>query len=130
MADTVTSQTSFNGPYRLVMRFTNTSDGTGEAAVIKVDKSTFTGLNGLEPTKLAIERIRYSVAGMVVKILFDHTTDDQVAALQGDGELDFRSFGGVIDPASAGGTGDILFTTAAHSTGDSYDITLHMRKID
>ena len=32
MADTVTSQTILDTPYRLVMKFTNVSDGTGESA--------------------------------------------------------------------------------------------------
>mgnify|MGYP003313126533 CR=1 FL=1 len=39
MADTVTSQTIVNGPSKLIMKFTNTSDGTGESAVKKVDVS-------------------------------------------------------------------------------------------
>ena len=42
MADTVTSQTILDTPYRLVMKFTNVSDGTGESAVKKVDVSAFT----------------------------------------------------------------------------------------
>ena len=42
MADTVTSQTILNTPYRLVMKFTNVSDGSGESAVNKVDVSAFT----------------------------------------------------------------------------------------
>ena len=42
MADAVTSQTILDTPHKLVMKFTNTSDGTGESAVTKVDVSGFT----------------------------------------------------------------------------------------
>ena len=39
MADAVTSQTIQDGARHVVMSFTNVSDGTGEAAVKKVDVS-------------------------------------------------------------------------------------------
>ena len=38
MADTVASQTIQDGSKTAVLKFTNISDGTGESAVIKVDK--------------------------------------------------------------------------------------------
>lgn len=132
MADAVTSRTLFNGRRRLIMQFTNVSDGTGESAVVKVDKSTLTGLNGLEPGRLVIERVQGTCDGMVVKILYDHTTDDLALTCAGsyfDQEEGVPGTG-LIDPASSGGTGDILFTTVGHSSGDSYSITLWMRKKD
>ena len=41
MADTVTSQTIIDGVKTAVVKFTNESDGTGEASVKKVDVSAF-----------------------------------------------------------------------------------------
>ncbi len=122
MADAVTSQTLFNGSKRTVRAFTNVSDGTGESAVAKIDISTLTGA----PTAVRIHRVWYNTFGMAVKIGFDHTTDDFVLILQGDGQFDFRSFAGIPDPASAGGTGDVVFTTVGHTSGDTYSIILEV----
>lgn len=131
MADAVTSTTILNHPNRLVMKFTNNSDGTGESAVVKVDKSTFTGPNGLEPTQLVIETIKGDVTGMQVYLYADHTTDIPIARIGGLGivDMDFRAIGG-LQTTGAGETGDITLTTVSHSAGDSYDITISMIKKD
>ena len=42
MADAVTSQTIIDTEKRVVMKFTNLSDGNGESAVKKVDVSALT----------------------------------------------------------------------------------------
>lgn len=122
MADTVTSQTLASGSRVVAMSFTNNSDGTGESAVQKVDIS---GLSGT-PTAVEINRVWYSTSGMSVLIAFDHTTDDTVLLLSGDGMIDFREYGGLKDPASSGGTGDIVFTTVGHTLGDTYTIVLEI----
>ena len=142
MADLATIQTIENGPQRLIMHFTNVYVDTGESAAIKVDKSTYTVKNALgqdvEPSKLAIEAIRWNVQGYThVRILFDHTADDLVMTVAGSGQEDFVNGGpsdfsgtqGLVDPASAGGTGDIVFTTAGTTAGNTYDITLWLRKV-
>jgi hypothetical protein len=124
MADLVTSQTLVDGVRNVVMKFTNTSDGTGEAAVLKVDVSTLLGA----PDRVTIETIRYSVAGMVARLLWDATTDVTIVDLQGDGCLDCTGFGGIKNNAGTGITGDIMLTTVGHTSGDSYSIILEMRK--
>lgn len=130
MVDTVTSTTLFNDKKRLVMQFTNLSDGSGESAVVKVDKSTFTGLDGTEPSSLAIEKIEGEVVGMSVKIYADHSTDVQIALLQtGPICLDYTEIGG-LQTSGSGETGDITFTTSGHTSGDSYNLKLTMRKKD
>jgi len=130
MADAVNIKTVFNGGRRLVVRLTNVSDGTGEAAVIKVDKSTFTGPDGTEPTSFVVEKIEYDILGMQVQLHWDHTTPDIIAVISGAGYLDWVAAGGLVDPLSAGGTGDIELTTVGHTAGDSYTITLWLRKKD
>ena len=122
MADSVTTQTLFSGEKRVVMAFTNVSDGTGESAVQKVDISALPGA----PSAVRINKVAYSTFGMSVSVLFDHTADDRVLVLQGDGCMDFTPHGGLRDPASAGGTGDILFTTNGHTSGDTYTVVLDM----
>lgn len=138
MADTVTSNVIANTRTRYVVHLTNVSDGTGEAAVIKVDKSTLVASDGAEPASLDIERVDYCVNGMAVTLAWDHTTDDTALVLAGNGGIDFRGVGVVPDldggvgnlrdPRSAGGTGDLLLTTTGHTAGDTYDITLWLRK--
>lgn len=129
MADTVDVRPLFIGTRRVAYRFTNVSDGTGEAAVTKIDISTLVGPDGrTAPTRSAIEQIEWSLQGFTsVRLFWDHTTDDEIAVLSGAGFKDFREVGGMADPSSAGGTGDVLLTTAGAAAGATYDITLIMR---
>lgn len=120
MADSVSTRVLFSGEKRYVAVFNNVSDGTGESAVAKIDISTLPGA----PTKVKIARVFGNTFGMAVRVLFDHTTDDTGLVLQGEFDMDFRPYGGLADPASAGDTGDILFTTIGHSSGDTYCIML------
>jgi hypothetical protein len=136
MADTVTTTTIFpemkigtstNKSKKQIMQFTNVSDGTGESAVTKIDISTLIGPSGASCTKIAIEEIDYSVFGMSVYIYADQTVDTPLAVLQGFGKLCFREEGGISD-CGTGSTGDILFTTVGHSSGDTYNIKITFRK--
>lgn len=126
MADAVTSQTLVDGPRNAVMKFTNISDSTGEAAVTKVDVSALSGA----PASVVIERIDYNTRGMGVNILWDATADVLAYALESDGGgcLDFTPFGGIPNNSGSGKTGDINFTTQGAGAGDSYSIILHLRK--
>lgn len=120
MADAVTTQTLVSGSRRVVRVFTNVSDGVGESAVNKIDISAMEGA----PTIVKINKVTWSCRGMAVRVLFDHTTDDTVLVLHGEGQFDFTAYGGLHDPASAGGTGDVLFTTINQVTNDSYTIMI------
>lgn len=130
MADAVSTQTLIDTNTWAVMKFTNTSDGTGESAVRKVDVSA------LSPaaSRVVIERIIYSVSGMVARLLWDATTDVTCIDLQGDGDMCFdtgpsREFRGLTNNAGSGITGDVMLTTVGHTSGDSYSIILVMRKL-
>lgn len=129
MVDTVETKTIFNSPKKMVVHLTSRSDGTGESNVVKVDKSALTGLDGTEPSKLVVEKIKYDVSSMRVLLTWDQTSDETIAVLQGDGELCWKKSGGLIG-TETGGTGDILLTTANQASGDGYDITLYLRKKD
>ncbi len=126
MADAVTSTTYLDGDRNVVMAFSNTSDGTGESAVTKVDVSALVPI----PTVVNIRRIYFVTKGMGVKILWDATSDVLAIEIPADsyGDLDFSSFGGLANTKAAGYTGDIQFTTVAHSNGDTYFIILEMKK--
>lgn len=125
MGDATTARplaTILSGGNRVIYSFTNLSDGVGESGVTKVDISELPGA----PTQVFISRIWYSISGMQVRVLFDHSTDDTVLLLAGTGYQDFSSLGGITDPASGGGTGDILFTTVGQVANDSYSIVLEV----
>lgn len=125
MADTVDTKVLFAGTRTYITRLLNISDGTGENAVIKVDISTLTGPLGIAPTYVKVREIQWSISGFTsVRLYWDHTTDDEIdvlATYQG-----YRDYSGVgsVDPKTAGGTGDILLTTAGNAAGATYDITL------
>lgn len=135
MADAVTTNVVSDSDARYAVHLTNISDGTGESAVIKVDKSTLLAEDGAEPASLDIEEVRWNIQGFTsVRLLWDHTTDDVALVLTGNGYEDFRgqpdnaAKKGLADPRSSGGTGDILLTTAGAVSGATYDITLRLRK--
>lgn len=124
MADTVTNRTLYDGTENCVVVLTNSSDGTGESAVLKVDVSA---LNGTA-AGVNIRRIDFCTFGMAVNILWDATTDVTAAIVQGTGSLDFNAIGGLSNNAGAGKTGDILLTTIGHTAGDTYMIVLDLEK--
>lgn len=126
MPDAVASQTLLDGPRNAVMKFTNVSDGTGESAVTKVDVSALSGA----PTSVRIDRVDFTTSGMAVSILWDATTDVLALQLPADHAetLDFCKMGGLQNNAGSGKTGDIVFTTVGHSSGDTYSVVLHMTK--
>lgn len=133
MADTVANTTLHNSPRYLVVASTFTIDGTEAADLVLVDKSAFLGPDGTEPGRLVIEKITWSLDGFKVLVEFEHDTDDEVMVLTGQGSVDFTDggrFQGFIDPASTGGTGDIVATTLTTDAGDEGSIVLYLRKKD
>ena len=132
MADAVTATTVEDGPKKAVIYCTNTSDGTGESAVTKVDVSELSSLqDGTACSKVRIEKIVFTNVGMGVKILWDASTDVIAAQLPADysDTLDYSDLSGLPNVAASGGnTGDIQFTTVGHSSGDTYSIVHHCLK--
>jgi hypothetical protein len=128
MADSVDTLVLVSGQNRRAIRLTNVSDGTGESAVVKIDKSAFTGPDGTEPTTISIEEIFWNIQGFTsIRLFWDHTTDDEIVVLSGSGYLDFTKLGGLDDPASSGETGDVILTTAGAVSGATYTIVLVVR---
>ena len=132
MADAVASQIIVDGPSFVAIKLTNISDGTGESAVTKVDVSALEAdsRTGLSCTDVNIERIWWQCIGMKVRILFDADTDVMAIELgeNQSGDHDYSIFGGLINNAGTGKTGDVKFTTVGASSGDTYTVILYMRK--
>jgi len=131
MADAVTSTTLQDGVKKSVLRFTNVSDGSGEAAVAKVDASALDVMtSGATSTNIKITQCWWSISGMDVDIIWNATANIHALTLTSDGAgyLDFRSFGGLQNTAGGGKNGDILFTTRGHTNLDTYTIVLEVEK--
>lgn len=138
MADSVATHVLCNSEKHYVVHLVNASDGTGESAVVKADKSTLLASDGAEPGSLDICQIRWSIQGFSRVLLYwDHTTDDLAMALCGSGYEDFTQLikdtrlgggGPLNDPRSSGGTGDVLLTAPSGATTGSYDITIWFHK--
>jgi hypothetical protein len=132
MADAVTATTVEDGPKKAIIYCTNTSDGTGEAAVVKVDVSALSALqDGTACTGVRIQKITFSNVGMSVKLLWDASTDVIAVELPADysDTLDYSDISGLPNVAASGGnTGDIQLTTLGHSSGDTYSVVLHCLK--
>lgn len=131
MADAVTSTTLMDSDRVAIIQLTNTSDGTGEAAVKKIDVSALSDSStGQACTGVRLARIVYSTFGMSVKLLWDATTDTICWDLNADytTDEDFTNFGGIRNTAGSGKTGDIMLTTTGHTNGDSYVMVLTLYK--
>ena len=136
MADAVTSQTIVDTEKRVVMKFTNISDGNGESSVKKVDVSALTASpSGAECARVHITQVWYAISGMRIDLEWDATTNVKALILGGGvaleptvGHLDFRSFGGLKNTDASGVTGDIDLTTLHHTNNDAYTIILELKK--
>src|SRR6202007_2818815 len=110
MADVVTTQVSENGPRFAVYKFTNASDGTGEAGVVKVD-ATSTGPLGVPVqgqtfypgTHIKIVDLKYSVFSMGLRIQWVANANSDILVLQATDHWQFLDerggFGGLSVPA-------------------------------
>jgi len=132
MADAVSATRVEDGPKKAVIYCTNTSDGTGESAVTKVDVSALSSLqDGTACTGVRIQKIVFTNVGMGVKILWNASTNVIAAQLPADysDTLEYSDISGLPNVAASGGkTGDIKFTTVGHSSGDTYSIVLYCLK--
>ena len=138
MADAVTSQTLYDavGSKHAIMKFTNISDGSGEASVKKIDVSALSaGRDGTACSKVDIEKIWYDIAGMRVDIEWAATTNVKALILGGSaaagnvqGHLNFSEFGGIKNTEASGYDGDVDLTTSGHTNLDHYTIVLELSK--
>ena len=128
MGDTVDTIVNTDGPRNYGATFRNTSDGTGESTVVKVDASSLIGPDEVtEVDYFSIKSVQYDIQGFSsVDIIFDAATDDIALSLSGNGYLEFTQ--PVTDPKSTTYTGDISFTTNNAINGASYTIDLNLKK--
>ena len=141
MADVVTSQLLENGPRRVIYKFTNVSDGTGESGVVKVDGSSSGPLGVIQQGQtiypgvhMKLVDMAYDIRAMALRIQWDASSAVDIWIASGDGAgpfafLDSRAgFQGIANPNTTGATGKILFTTIGAALNSSYSIVLSLVK--
>jgi|TARA_R110000822_G_scaffold35100_1_gene99107 hypothetical protein len=131
MADAVTSQTIQDGERKAVLKFTNISDGSGEAAVKKIDVSALSANSaGAACTEVAVAKIWWQCVGMGVELLNDADADTLIIGLSPDsnGYHDYSDFSGIPNNAGDGKTGDVMFTTIGASNTDTYTVIVEVLK--
>ena len=138
MADAVTSQTIVDTDKRVIVKFTNLSDGNGEASVVKVDVSALNSNShtGAACSRVHITQVWYAISAMRIDLEWAATTNVKALMLGGSaaagpsgaGHLDFRSFGGLKNTEATGATGDVALTTVHHTNNDAYTIVLELTK--
>ena len=138
MADAVTSQTLTDGDRTAVMKFTNISDGNGEASVVKVDVSAMAkDENGASCLHLVLQRVWFSSdtgdgGDTYVRMDEEDSNGDiPVLGLTGSGYWDFREFGGIkTDKSANSNQSDVnLVVPAAADSGNMYTVIAEFKKL-
>jgi len=131
MADALTSQVIQDGPRSAILKFTNISDGTGQAAAVLVDVSSLSSdpLTNQVCNGVTLQSISYSNVGMGVNLLWDANANVPLINLlqNWSDQLDFSDYG-IPNNSGTGRTGDILITTTGATAGDAYFLLLTLTK--
>ena len=130
MADTVTSLTlTDTSGVKFTAKFTNSSDGTGETLVKKVDASALTFMT--EDINRTIAKLYWSIntsnSSSGVEIIWDGATNGTAVFLSGNGNWDLRTDGNEITNSAITPTGDVLFSTKNFANGDNYTVIVEFR---
>lgn len=104
---------------------------TNETAKVLVDKSTFTGLDGAEPSMLKLLRMTSNIQGMTsVTVKYDSTTDKTIAILgPGSCYLTWSRFGG-LEPTDTGSPGDIVCAITGGVAGGSFTMQFELQAMN
>lgn len=124
MANAIASQTLISGPRNLILKVTFDGDGSGdESGTTLVDVSSF------NTSEVRLIRVQASLVGFSMSVSWDATTDKLFMTVP-DYEFnqDFTMFGGLVNNAGAGKTGDIVYNTIGLGASDHGHIILEMVK--
>lgn len=126
MTVTVTRQTINDGPRNLTVKCTLASDSTDVSNQSLIDVSTYAGA----PTDVKIVGVKALLGGFRVDLHWDASSNVDIFSIPDGEDVDqcYRSFGGYVNNAGSGKTGDILFSTSGIANGEEGYITLEMVK--
>jgi hypothetical protein len=129
MANSLEKQTIIDGSRNLVVKIHIEGDGSGdESETVLIDASSYSPAS----TDIKIMGIHSTLSGFTADLLWDATTNVAIMNLP-DYEYNLNGpqighFGGLVNNAGAGKTGDILVTTSNLGAGDHGTIILEMKK--
>ncbi len=132
MAVTPTLQTLLDGPRNVVVKIHLVGDGTDAASAALINAQAYSNPTPGAGASLKIMKIWFSLAAFDVELEWDASSNVDIITLGGGttDTLDFSPFGGLINNAGSGITGDIDFTTQGNAAGEDGTIILHMKKRD
>jgi len=129
MANTIASQTLVDGSRNTIVKYTITSDGSGETTL----GTLFNASSFVNPTTLnKLMRISYHLNGFSATLFWDATTKVQLMNLSQNHPDDVKYYwnGGLINNGGAGQTGNILITTqglVGAPVGTTGEIVLYIK---
>lgn len=126
MANSVTTQVLQDGVRNAVIKITGVLDTSDVSSTVVVDVSTLF----LSPTTVRIDHIDYSIGDPLEVVLWwAATTPVAILPIAGRGRMSYASFGGLINNAGVGVTGDITLTTTNYDSGTRvFSIVLELVK--
>lgn len=125
MVGTITIQKLIDGSRNTVIKATIGGDADLTNAVL-FDASAYVGAN----THNKLMKVEFASSGFSAKLLWDATVNVDLITLP-DNHMEtqcYKFFGGIINNAGTGKTGDILITTTGLASGDSGHIILYIKK--
>jgi len=125
MAGILAVSTVLNGSRNVIIKIQISGDADLTSSVL-FDASAYLP----EVTDNKIWTIDYVLNGFSATLYWDATTDVQALAIPTDHphKNDFSWFGGLVNNAGSGKTGDILITTKGLTAGDTGTIILEVKK--
>jgi hypothetical protein len=113
MANTITNQTIMDGERNLVVKVQILGDNSGDETVANiVNMSTYNNGTYGPIVALKIMAIKANLNGFAAQLIWDASANVKCMDIpDGDSDFDYRKFGGLINNAGSGVTGDILLAT-------------------
>jgi len=131
MANSVTTQILEEGQRNVIMKIAGVLDTSDYALSTFVSMAAINqGGAGYTPTQVRIDHIDYSISDQLeVQLWWDATSDVIIMPIAGRGRMTFWNFGGLVNNAGAGKTGDILIKTTGWTSGTQvFSVILEMVK--
>jgi len=128
MANSTTTQILLDGPRNVVVKFEGVLDSGDLSSTTVLSPATLQGIDfsgAVKAANLRIEEIQYSIEDLLsVNLFWDGTTPVRIEELVGRGKMKYWNFGGLVNNAGAGGTGNITATTQGATAGQILSFSL------
>lgn len=123
---TATIQVIADNERNVTVKATLAMNAVEFADTLLVDISTLTGTF----TEVKIMAVQAGLEGFGVELIWDATSNVSILDIPGAGDFDqnYRKFGGLINNAGAGKTGDILISSSGAAVNLTGAIVLELRK--